>query len=85
MCPASQACRSVLKQLLDQDWASKVFSNLEQLLSPEPQAARLEAAAGPVHAVRLRAASTLQPAFASADTLLAVYEHSSSSDSISCQ
>jgi hypothetical protein len=52
MCPASRACRSVLKQLLDQEWASKVFSNLEQLLSPEPQAARPDAAAGPVHAVR---------------------------------
>jgi hypothetical protein len=42
----------VLKQLLDQDWAAKVFANLVQLLNPEPQAARPAAAAGGVHAVR---------------------------------
>lgn len=31
---ASAVCRTVLKQLLEQDWASKAFGNLEQLLSP---------------------------------------------------
>jgi hypothetical protein len=51
MSPASQACRSVLKQLLDQNWASKVFGNLTQLLTPEPQAAKPAAPAGAVHAV----------------------------------
>lgn len=51
--PASTLSRSVLKQLLDQDWAAKVFANLVQLLNPEPQAARPAAAAGGVHAVRM--------------------------------
>jgi hypothetical protein len=42
-----------MKQLLDQDWASKVLSNLAQLLRPDPQATNTPAAAGPVHAVSL--------------------------------
>lgn len=51
--PASKTCRAVLKQLLDQDWAAKVFGNLTQLLNPEPQAAKatVAAAGGAVHAV----------------------------------
>lgn len=59
MSPASQACRSVLRQLLDQDWASKVFGNLTQLLTPEPQAARPAAVAGVVHAVSFCMSITL--------------------------
>jgi hypothetical protein len=40
-----------MKQLLDQDWASKVLGNLAQLLKPDPPASNTPAATGPVHAV----------------------------------
>lgn len=51
--PASKTCRGVLRQLLEQEWASKVLLNLKQLLNPESQPAKPAPPAGTVHAVRV--------------------------------
>jgi hypothetical protein len=66
---ASQVCRAVLKTLLEQDLGSKVFANLEALLSPKAGGAAAAAATPPGAgaAAAAAAAGSIVPAAAGAD------------------